>query len=401
MRWAATDGAALGAKKGLSIPSLDGLRALSFLLVFVAHAGAERVVPGSFGVTVFFFLSGYLITTLLRVEHAKTGAISLRDFYQRRALRILPPLYIVLVIAAALTYAGLLASGLENSELALSGVIAQALQFGNYWLIDNGGYDGLPRGTGVFWSLAVEWHFYLLFPLVFATLLRRGVSARQQASVLLGLCGLVLLWRFVLVTGVGVSQFRTNLSTDTRFDSLLFGCALAVHGNPALDATRVRAPIWKYVLLPAGILGLLVSFLVRNETFRETLRYSLQGLCLVPVFVCAVRYSQWLPMRLLGWAPLKFIGTLSYSLYLVHHVVIYLLEESFIGTLGEWPVGALAFAISFAVSWLLYEAVEKPCARVRRRLHGSAPAVDGDAAQPASPPGSAQREEPVREVCVR
>src|ERR1041385_111615 len=73
------------------IPSLDGVRAVSFLIVFLAHAGLEKWVPGYFGLTVFFFLSGYLITTLLRMEYDKSGTISLRDFYFRRVLRIFPP----------------------------------------------------------------------------------------------------------------------------------------------------------------------------------------------------------------------------------------------------------------------------------------------------------------------
>src|SRR5262245_15809989 len=80
-------------RKALSIPSLDGLRAVSFFMVFLAHAGAPGI-PGGFGVTVFFFLNGYLITTLIRVEMEETGRMSLRHFYLRRVLRILPPFYI-------------------------------------------------------------------------------------------------------------------------------------------------------------------------------------------------------------------------------------------------------------------------------------------------------------------
>lgn len=381
VRWAVNTGVGSGAKTRLNIPSLDGLRALSFLLVFVAHAGADRVVPGSFGVTVFFFLSGYLITTLLRVEHEKTGTVSLRRFYLRRALRILPPFYIVLVLAVALTSMGLLPAGME-----LSGVVAQALQYGNYWLINNGTYDGLPRGTGVFWSLAVEGHFYLLFPLMFVAISKWRGNGRAQAAFFWSICGLVLLWRIWLVRVAGVSQYRTNLASDTRFDSLLFGCALAMYGNPALEPSRLRESLWKYLLLPAGLLGLFTSFLVRDQIFRETVRYTLQGVCLVPVFVCAIRYPQWLLMRPLSWAPLAFIGALSYSLYLVHHVIIYLLEELLTGVLGLWSVSGLAFVVSLACSWLLYEAVEKPCAKFRKRLRDDGASRD-NGLQPSLPSG--------------
>src|SRR4051812_20527063 len=96
---------AAGAHASLYIPSLDGLRAISFAVVFLAHAGVPGM-PGGFGVTVFFFLSGYLITTLLRLEVERTGTVSLRRFYLRRALRILPPFYIVLAGATALASAG-------------------------------------------------------------------------------------------------------------------------------------------------------------------------------------------------------------------------------------------------------------------------------------------------------
>src|SRR5438132_14220471 len=81
------------------LPSLDGIRAAAVILVFVAHAGLKERIPGNFGVTVFFFLSGYLITTLLRIEHERTGGISLKMFYLRRTLRIFPPFYLVLLLA--------------------------------------------------------------------------------------------------------------------------------------------------------------------------------------------------------------------------------------------------------------------------------------------------------------
>jgi len=109
----------------LYIPSLDGIRACSVMVVFAAHAGLRGLIPGDFGVTVFFFLSGYLITTLLRMEHEQTGAISFRAFYLRRVLRIFPPFYLVLIVATLLTAVGALpAPGLHLRPEALA---AQAL----------------------------------------------------------------------------------------------------------------------------------------------------------------------------------------------------------------------------------------------------------------------------------
>jgi peptidoglycan/LPS O-acetylase OafA/YrhL len=162
-------------REALQIPSLDGLRAVSFLVVFAAHAGLE-VVPGGFGVTVFFFLSGYLITTLMRVEAERTGHVSLKHFYLRRALRILPPFYIVLTAATALAEIGFLG----DTRPQLRPVLSQVLHFTNYWIAAHG-WRGIAPGTGVYWSLAVEEHFYLLFPAVFLALSRLRLTGRQKA----------------------------------------------------------------------------------------------------------------------------------------------------------------------------------------------------------------------------
>src|ERR1700733_15024280 len=110
-----------------TIPSLDGLRAVSFFIVFVAHAGLGSYVPGGFGVTMFFFLSGFLITTLMRLEYERLQAVNLRHFWVRRLLRIWPPFYLVLLtgIAAALIF--------EPGTLSIGAARAQLLHFANYW----------------------------------------------------------------------------------------------------------------------------------------------------------------------------------------------------------------------------------------------------------------------------
>lgn len=350
------------ASAGFYMPSLDGLRAISFLVVFVAHAGLHDVVPGGFGVTVFFFLSGYLITTLMRMEHARSGTVSLRHFYLRRVLRILPPFYLVLGVSSVLVALGLLGGTLEPWPL-----LAQALHFGNYWMLSEG-YAGAAPGTGVLWSLAVEEHFYFVFPMVYLLLQRLGLGARSQALTLWGLCAAVLAWRCVLVLGLGVATDRTYMASDTRVDSILFGCALAVWHNPVLDAGgRPLHAVWRRVLLPLGLATLLATFLVRGEAFRETVRYSLQGLALVPVFVVALREPGWGVMRLLNLRGLAFVGTLSYSLYLVHHIVIYALEHH-LPALHGLARGVLALGVSMALAYAIYVWVEQPCARLRRRL---------------------------------
>lgn len=348
----------------LHIPSLDGLRALSFLMVFAAHGGLPIGLPfpGGFGVTVFFFLSGFLITTLMRVERAKTGTVSLGKFYLRRVLRILPPFYLILLAAVLAHQFGLLPGKVDPS-----GVRAQALHYANYWIIENT-FVGLPLGTGVYWSLAVEEHFYLLFPTVFLALARTGAAGRTQSLVLLGLCALVLGWRAFLNSAETPPFLHAELATDTRFDSLLFGCALAMYENPALDRSGLRERTWKFVLLPLGLIGLAASFLIRDQSFRDVWRYSLQGLALVPVFVCAVRYPGWLPMRLLNVRPLAKLGALSYSLYLMHQVVLEIVVRNVSVLTDPLARGLFALGVSIALSLVIYRFIEQPCARLRRTL---------------------------------
>jgi peptidoglycan/LPS O-acetylase OafA/YrhL len=350
-------------KPGLQIPSLDGLRAVSFAIVFAAHAGAHRYVPGAFGVTVFFFLSGYLITTLMRQERERSGRISLSKFYLRRVVRILPPFYIVLGLAVLANLAGLL-----PGELSGAAVMAQALHYANYWIIAHG-FDGVPLGTGVYWSLAVEEHFYLLFPGLYLLLVRLRATPAGQSLALLGLCALLLVWRIYLVNYSGAHEERTGIASDTRFDSLLFGCALALYENPALDRSHLAPAIWKFVLFPLGIIGLLASFLIRDLVFRETLRYTLQGVSLVPIFVCAIRYPDWLPIKPLNWGPLAYVGVLSYSLYLAHQVIIEIVNHVTKGALGQWTLALSALFATLLFSFALYQTVEKPFARLRKKLH--------------------------------
>ena len=256
----------------LHIPSLDGLRAVSFLIVFLAHSGIRGLVgiPGGFGVTVFFYLSGFLITTLMRMERQATGTVNLRHFYLRRALRILPPFYLILFFACSLTLFGLL-----PGQLSPTVVLAQSLHVSNYWFIWNGAV-GSAAGTVPYWSLAVEEHFYMLFPVLYLGL-ARVMSRHAQARSVLACCALICVWRCLLVGVFGVNDDRTYMGSDTRFDSIFFGCALAIGMNPVLDAPHGSERLWKWLLFPAALALLICTFAFRAEWFRETIRYTLQG----------------------------------------------------------------------------------------------------------------------------
>ena len=342
--------------------------------------------PAAFGVTVFFFLSGYLITTLLRQELESNGRISIRQFYLRRVLRILPPFYLVLATATLLAVLGVWDRDLEPAAIA-----SQALHYSNLYAIDHGVAIGVAPGTEVLWSLAVEEHFYLVFPVLFLVLVKLGLSRRRIAAILAALCLASLAWSIVLVNS-GVSMFRTYTATDVRFASILWGCVLALAYNPALDmrlsGARSRR-LWTRRLLPAGLAVLLVCFVVRDEAFRETVRYSLQGVGLIPVFVVAVRWPRTLFFRALNVRWIAFIGKLSYALYLVHFTVIYFVEEQIraVPAIGR---DVLALALSVAIAFLIHRFVEQPFARLRKRLSPmpaptptSAPAA---ASAPTSPP---------------
>ncbi|MBK8040796.1 MAG: acyltransferase [Verrucomicrobiaceae bacterium] len=352
--------------KPFHIPSLDGLRAVAILIVFLSHAGLSHIVPGLFGVTIFFFLSGYLITTLMRMEYERTGSVHLRDFYMRRALRIFPPFYLVLGVIALLGVTGIVEGGFSWAAMA-----AQAGFISNYWEI----YGGLqPAGTEVMWSLAVEEHFYLFFPLFYLALRRVLPERRHQFAVLMTLCGLVLAWRMLLVHGWQVIDLhngsahhpRTCHGTDTRLDGLLFGCALAVYGNPALDASGGRRWMMLWVALPLSVLVLLASFVLRDVAFRETWRYTIQGLALIPIFIAVIRYADWMPFRFLNWAWVRKMGVLSYAFYLVHSLVIALVKTHL--PLSKLWQGVAAFLLSMALAWLMNEGIEKPCARLKKKF---------------------------------
>jgi len=349
---------------GFHIASLDGIRAVAALMVFAAHTHLARFIPGGFGVTIFFFLSGYLITTLLRRELEQTGTISLKHFYLRRVYRIFPPLYLVLAILIVLTLTGVL-----NEEMSPLAVLAQLAHLTNYYLVAYGSNTApVVPFTVPYWSLAVEEHFYLLFPLLLLLLSRRWAFDRV-ALILGALCVMVLLWRCVLVFGLGVGGFYTYSATDTRIDSLLFGCILGVWCNPALESTQHNPSgrTWIFLCL-GGVALLLVSFLWRADAFRDTLRYTLQGLGLFPLFYCAVRYHRQPVFAWLDSRPMRALGLVSYTFYLSHESAIYLAGKALH---DEGALRAAAgFALAVAFSAACYVLVERRFARLRRRLHG-------------------------------
>lgn len=350
------------------IPSLDGIRAVAFLVVFVGHAQLGHLIPGGFGVTVFFFLSGFLITTLLRQEFEKTGAIDLKAFYLRRFLRIVPPLYLSLVVMMVATHWNLLHNPEPFSVPAVSSLF---LFLSNYYTIFGPLTTSWPPGSGVMWSLAVEEHFYLLFPPL-AYFLLRSVPVRRQVGLLAAFCMAALAWRCFLVYAWDVSEVRTMKATDTRLDSIVFGCMLALGCNPCLDPPHAVKPAVRWSILTGSLVLLLFCFVDRDVRFRETFRYSIQGFALLGLFYFAIVDHERIYFRWLNWGWVRFIGALSYSLYLIHFACQKVFETQLPN--AHWAVmGLLALATSFLYALVLYYSVERPIARLRQRLHGKAP----------------------------
>ncbi|MEG4004564.1 acyltransferase [Microcoleus sp. Pol11C1] len=347
------------------IPSLDGIRTIAFLIVFLSHAGGEKIFPGPFGVTVFFFLSGYLITTLLRREYEQNQFINLKHFYLRRILRIWPGFYLVLFLASILTWIGVL-----EGEIKLPAFLSQALHYYNYYATFFVDGDAVAPGSGVYWSLAVEEHFYCLFPFLYISLLKMRVSPQRQMLIIWGLCLAILIWRCVLVFGMGAVENNIIFLSDTRIDSILFGCALAVNGNPVLDPPYGSDRLWKYFVLPAGITVIILSFICDSSEFESTVRYTIQGMALHGLFIAAIRFPDWGVFQILNWNWMRFIGLLSYSLYLVHHTVINAVDL-YLPQIYVALQGAISMLISIILAYAMYRYIELPCGKLRKQLSSS------------------------------
>jgi peptidoglycan/LPS O-acetylase OafA/YrhL len=324
----------------------------------VAHAGLDKIVPGRLGVNIFFLLSGYLITTLMIRERQKTGWISLKLFYIRRSLRIFPPMYAIM--AATLLYLWLI-HHLEG--ITLAGVCSQAFYYQNYYF--RGG-KGLIPGLGVLWSLAVEEHFYLFFPLLMLLFLNRfKMDYRQIAITLLWICSAILIWRsFVVFTFSNGLEWARDTS-DCRADSILFGCALACWERTPSTARILSRKRLERFILPSSILILLFTLVFRNPVFRETLRYTLQGIALAPILYYVVHVPTSWVGRMLNVRWLAALGTLSYALYLLHDTVLMEVDQIIH---SKVIAGSLSLLIAILLAYLIHIFVEKPTDAMRRRF---------------------------------
>jgi peptidoglycan/LPS O-acetylase OafA/YrhL len=350
-----------------AIPSLDGLRAISISIVLVSHAGYGNAIPGGLGVTIFFFLSGYLITTLLLDERERSGGINIGKFYLRRAFRLFPPLLITLVIAYALVIFGLLDGG-----ISWAGVLSQLLYFANYYGLFFDPGNTTAAGTGILWSLAVEEHFYMVYPAVMVGLFALGLSRRRIAVVLGIACLAVLSWRMYLAGLPNFETQRTYYSSDARIDSIVFGCLLALAANPRAAAPEKSNPLLQQtsaILLAGAAIVMVMTIVWRDVYFRETFRYSLQGIALMPVFYFAITCATYFPFTLLNHPWVARIGVYSYAMYLIHYVVINVIEKNAAWLAAAKPLLVLvAFMIAALYAAILDIFVDSYFRRLRKKF---------------------------------
>ncbi|MDA8227583.1 MAG: acyltransferase, partial [Desulfitobacterium hafniense] len=308
------------------MPGLDGLRALAVFAVIAYHLNLTWVPGGLLGVSLFFVLSGYLITNILLKQWEQSGAIDLKDFWLRRARRLLPALFVML--AGVMSWVMLCApermAGLKQEALAA------VFYTSNWYLIFHqvSYFEsfGPPSPLGHLWSLAVEEQFYLFWPL----LLGLGLRYLRQRKWIIGVTMAVALTSaaaMALIYIPGQDPSRVYYGTDTRAFALLVGAVLAMvwpsrKMNPDLSGKK------RLALDVAGGLGLLVVLLMIGKTNQYQtslyqgglLLYSVAAAGLVAVLAHPASYLG----RLFGWGPLRWLGECSYGIYLWHYPVIIL-----------------------------------------------------------------------------
>jgi peptidoglycan/LPS O-acetylase OafA/YrhL len=337
------------------IPGLDGIRALAFLMVYFSHMGWGHSFTGGTGVSIFFFLSGYLITTLLRFEKQATATISIFEFYVRRSFRIFPPFYLTVFLSSLLFTFHLI-----GGSFSWKGICYVLFYWANFRLA--GPHFGWLDGLAVTWSLSVEEHFYLIFPVFYLCIFR--LSPKKQAAVFATLCGLGLLWRSILAHGLHASSARIYLYTDTRFDSILLGCLLAVLANPRFDSIPRWFRASPRLMAGLGVIG--VMTLDHIPKLNAAFSYTLVGISLFPVFWYAIQYSSDPYSRWLNSSWLTTIGKWSYALYLGHEVIISVVQR--LGHLKMSTASIVAIPLVLVYGFLMSKLVERPSNRLRNRF---------------------------------
>jgi len=340
------------------ISGLDGLRAISIVLVIAFHLTFGRNVAwlgpiggvlnyGFVGVTVFFVLSGYLITWLLLQEEQLRGRIDLRAFYLRRAIRILPPALAYLAVLSALSVAGVVTVS--------AGDITKATLFVRN--ITSG-----PSETGHFWSLAVEEQFYLLWPAAFYWM----SGYRYRLILTVGLVIAAPFWRQVVFLLAGGAMHVNGWRFDLRYDALLTGCVLALLRYDGRGIKVLNSGVFQNPAVPIISTATVYTFtsltMVPKPLYFLSASITHISIALVINYVIEARGS-WL-VRLLNSTPLATCGALSYSLYIWQQ--LFCVNPD--GSTAWYKMFPMNFALTVAAAVLSYRLIERPLAQYRKRL---------------------------------
>ncbi|MGI8992263.1 MAG: acyltransferase family protein [Bryobacteraceae bacterium] len=345
--------------RGLSepqIPIISGLRAVAVFLVIFFHLGIEWM-PGGTGVLIFFVISGFLITWLLLKENSRKGSVSLRRFYARRTLRIFPAFYVYAAITLALLI------GLHK-HVDWPQTVAALLYYANYYQAIHGDPGTAFSHT---WSLGIEEQFYLCWPALFYLLRNRpNTLMRVTGSVIAA----VWIYRFILKFVFHVWQGYFYEAFDTRMDHLLIGCLLAMllfysrgHRGWLLICGR---PIVTAVTVALLVVSVLAE-LRWTDLYRDTWGFIANPL------LCALLIPQLISLRALAfvgwldWGPVKYLGSISYSLYLYQQLLLEPVQKA-LKMAPRIVQSAGSIAVLIVVASASYWIVEKPFLRIKKRL---------------------------------
>jgi len=338
------------------LPTLDGWRTIAIFAVLLDHQVEYSPLAtyskftafthaGPNGVSLFFAISGFLICSRLLEERKAFGYISLRGFYVRRACRILPPAFLYLAVLVVLSSFGLI--------LVSSTELWSSLFFFRNYLSDQWIHRGWGGYTIHYWSLAVEEHFYLLWPAAMVFFGRR--RARWFA---LGLALSVSLWRTLDLQHHWFNRVIPGLlfgcRTDVRLDALLLGCLVAlVLEDPDIRAAFSRFSAWAWWMLAVGYIAIQACYFIEGSR-----TYSIFESALLALIVAGTVYGgrTWV-YTFLEWEPMKWIGCLSYSLYLWQQLFLVPQAKSSMAALQRFPIGLVML---FLCAWLSYRFVERP-----------------------------------------
>ncbi|MCA8326897.1 acyltransferase family protein [Burkholderia cepacia] len=350
------------------VTQLTGLRAVAVAMVVIGHA--EHVLPGGYtgwyaplrliadgrlGVLIFFVLSGFLITNVLRAEFARTGGIALTSFYVRRALRIWPACYVYLAAVAIVAFAGWF-------DVDRRQWLYAALHLWNYsaWFGLTGDNTLHPDGAwylGHFWSLALEEQFYWFWPLLFVYGMRRG-GTRWLAALIL----VVPLVRAVTYFVAPALRGQLGMMLHTGVDPILIGC------YASLNRERLEAWIrsWRggTRIVTAIIVVVLIGGPLAEHRFggfwNATYGVTLEAALIAIVIVVLNFHSEFWCARWLRAQPVVFVGTISFSLYLWQQPF----ANPDLPVAHAFPLGIVWALMAATASYFL---VEKPFLRLKDR----------------------------------